>query len=216
MLPISQQYLNSKCEIRTMESHPLASGLLIELDENDNAIKIGRETDFLPTIHCGTLLRINVSSPGLQLKSLVGKVYLSNSDLLYLVDVQNYEDFDRRGYFRLKLNIPTQAYPALADGTPVQPVDIFQIYITDLSLSGLFIKTRKTLEIGDYFIAVLPLSDTRVSFLCKVRRSQKVNSRSNGYGCSFENNAPRHFDLLCKFIFDKQREQIRSSRKELY
>jgi Tfp pilus assembly protein PilZ len=216
MLPISQQYLKAKCEIKTVDGHLLASGFLIAMDEEKNTIKVGPETDFLPTIHCNTLVKINVFGQDLEFKSLVGKVFLSNSDQIQISDLQNYDDFDRRGYFRLRLNLHTQASPALPDGAPIQPAEVFQIYITDLSLSGCFIKTRKTLEIGDYFIAVLPLEDKRVSFLCKVRRVQRVNSRSNGYGCSFENNTTRQFDLLCKFIFDKQREQIRSSRKDLY
>jgi Tfp pilus assembly protein PilZ len=215
MLPISQQYLKSKCEVRTIDGNLLASGFLTAIDEN--IMKIGPETDFLPTIHCGTLVKIHVSNQNLEVKDLIGKVFLSNSDLLQISDVQNYEDFDRRGYFRLRLNLHTQAYPALSDGTPIQPVEIFQIYVSDLSLSGFFIKTRKIMEIGDCFIAVLPLADNaRISFVCKVQRSQKANSRSNGYGCSFENNTNRQFDLLCKYIFEKQREQIRSSRKELY
>ncbi len=213
MLPISQQYLKSRCEIRTVDGNLLASGFLIAID--GDIIKIGRETDFLPTLHCGTLVKVHVSNQDLKAKDLIGKVFLSNSDLLQVSDVQNYEDFDRRGYFRLRLNLHTQAYPALSDGTPIQPVEIFQIYVSDLSLSGFFLKTRKTMEIGDCFIAVLPLTDARISFVCKVQRFQKVNSRSNGYGCSFENNTNRQFDLLCKFIFEKQREQIRSSRKEL-
>jgi PilZ domain. len=214
MLPISQQYLKSKCEVRTIDGNLLTSGFLIAIEED--IVKIGREMDFLPTIHCGTLVKIHVSHPNLEVKDLIGKVFLSNSDLLKVSDVQNYDDFDRRGYFRLRLNLHTQAYPALGDGTPIQPVEIFQIYVSDLSLSGLFLKTRKTMEIGDCFIAVLPLTDARISFVCKVQRFEKVNSRSNGYGCSFENNTNRQFDLLCKYIFEKQREQIRSSRKDLY
>ncbi len=214
MQPISQQYLRSSCEIRTLDDKRLTTGTLNDFDEKD--IKIGKGTDFLPTIHCGTLVKIIIKPDNLDMLDLIGKVYLSSPEMLQITNVQDQNDFERRNFFRLRLNLHTQAYPSQNDGSPIQPVEVFQIYVNDLSLSGFFIKTRKTLRIGDYFNATLPLADVRVSFICKVQRFQKANSRSNGYGCSFENNTNRQFDLLCKYIFEKQREQIRSARNELY
>jgi c-di-GMP-binding flagellar brake protein YcgR len=214
MLPISKQYLKSRCEIKTIDNSLITTGILCDIAEDD--IKIGKDTDFLSTLHCGTLVKIQVSNQNLEIKVLIGKVFVSSSELLQITDIQNLTDFERRNFFRLKLNIHTQAYPVQENGAPCQDVQVFQINITDLSLSGFFIRTRRTLEMGDCFVATIPLSDVQLSFICKVQRFQKANSRSNGYGCSFVNNSNRQFDQLCKYIFEKQREQIRSKRRDLY
>jgi c-di-GMP-binding flagellar brake protein YcgR len=214
MQPISHQYLRSRCEVRTLDDKWLTAGILSDSAEKE--IRIGKGSEFLPTLHCGTLVKVVIKHDSLEMLELIGKVYLSSPEILQITNIQSQGDFERRNFFRLKLNLHTQAFSSQNDGTPIQPVELFQIYVSDLSLSGFFIKTRKVLEIGDYINATLPLSDVRVSFICKVQRFQKANSRSNGYGCSFENNTNRQFDLLCKYIFEKQREQIRSSRKDLY
>jgi len=214
MLPIPEQYLKSKCEIKSLEDKVISTGVLSKLAEDD--IQICRDSDFLPTLQRETLVKIYVSHPTLELKTLIGKVYISSSDLLQITNIQNLTDFERRNFFRLKLNIHTQASQIQEDGLSNPIIPLFQINVIDLSLSGFFVKTKRTLKIGDRFITSLPLSDSRISFVCKVERSQKSNGKSNGYGCAFVDNSNRQYDELCKYIFEKQREQIRNSRRNLF
>ena len=214
MLPISEQYLRSICEIKTLENRLLGTGTLSNI--TDGTIQIRKDTEGLPTLHCGTLVKIYVCHQTMELKVLIGKIYLSSPELIQMVNVQNLTDFERRNFFRLSLNIHTQAYPMQEGELPDESVQLFQISITDLSLSGFFVRSKKNLNIGDCFVATLPLTDARVSFACKVQRCQKVNGRLNGYGCAFLDNSSRQYDQLCKYIFEMQREEIKRSRRSLY
>lgn len=215
MLPISENYINSVCEIKTPENRLLGTGILEKITEE--AIQICKDHDSLPTIHCDTFVNIHIRHKSLGSKSLVGKVFLSTSDMIRIIEVQNLTDFERRNFFRLKINISTQAYMTksqsqneAASGTTAQ---LFPAKVTNLSLSGCFIETKKKLEIGDCFAVSIPLSGTRVTFNCEVRRKPKTEGRYSGYGCVFLDITNRQSDLLCQYIFDKQREQIKAARK---
>ena len=211
MLPIPEKYLQSTCEIRTPENRLLGIGILEDLAKE--LIQIRKGHDFLPILHCNTFVNIHVLHETLEAKSLIGKVFLSTPELIRIIDVQNLTDFERRNFFRLKINIPSQAYMIKQDTSSERDVQLFSIRITNLSLSGCFIETKRKMEIGDRFVAALPLIDSRVSFNCEIRRNPKLDSRYNGYGCVFLENTNKQSDLLCQYIFEKQREQIKLIRK---
>lgn len=211
MLPISKDYLQSTCEIKTPENRLLGTGFLENLAEE--TIQIHQGSESLPTLHCDTFVNIHILNKALPSKSLVGKVFLSAPEMIRIIEVQNLTDFERRNFFRLKLNISTQAYIDQEDMQSEHAVQLFSIRVTDLSLSGCCIETKRKLEIGDRFVAALTLIDSRTSFNCEVRRKPKSEGRYSKYGCVFLNNTNRQSDLLCEYIFEKQREQIKLLRK---
>lgn len=211
MLPITKDYLQSKCEIKTLESITLGKGILEGVEEG--IIQIRKTDDFLPTLSVDTVLKINVTSQSMGNKTLIGKVYLSTPDLMRIADVLNLSDFERRSFFRLRLHIYTQAYPVHEGSEQEQPIELFQVILTDLSISGCFIETRKKMEMNDRFMIALPLSDVRTYFTCQVQRNPKIDGKGNGYGCKFLNTTSRQNDLLCEYLFDKQREQIKQIRR---
>ncbi len=211
MLPISKEYLQSTCEIKTPENRLLGTGILEDLAEE--TIQIHKASENLPILHCDTFVNIHIIHKNLASKSLVGKVFLSDSELIRIIEVQNLSDYERRNFFRLKVSIPTQAYMVHDNAPAEHPVQLFSIRVTNLSLSGCFIETKRKMELGDQFVASLPLASSRVSFTCRVQRKTKSEGRYGGYGCLFLDNTSRQADLLCQYIFEKQREQIRSARK---
>ncbi len=211
MLPISKDYLQSVCEIRTADNRLLGTGILETIAEE--TLQIHQSSDILPTLHCDTFVNIHVLNKTLPSKSLVGKVFLSAPELIRIADVQNLTDFERRNFFRLKINISTQAYMIQEDVPAGQATQLFPVRVTDLSLSGCLIETKKKLEIGDRFVAALPITDVRISFNCEIRRKPKSEGRYSKYGCVFLENTNRQSDLLCKYIFEKQREQIKLARR---
>ena len=214
MLPIPENYLQSVCEIRTPEGRVLCTGILEEM--SDETIQICKHAEILPTLHCDTFVDIQVLHKTLESKLLVGKVYLSTSDMMRIVEVQNLSDFERRDFFRLKVSMNTQAYVlSQGESEAAEAVQLFPIRVTDLSLSGCFIETKKKLEPGDRLVAAFPLTNSRLSFTCQVQRTTPSESRYNGYGCMFLEMTKRQNDLLCTYIFEKQREQIKKSRSHL-
>lgn len=210
-LPIPEIYLHSVCEIRTPEGRLLCTGILQEM--SSETIQLGRNNDILPTVHCDTLVNIHVLHKAMESKSLVGKVFLSTSDMMRIIDVQNLSDYERRNFFRLKVSMNTQAYMLQQSGG--EAVQLFPVRVTNLSLSGCFIETRKKLEMGNRIVVAFPLTNSRLSFTCQIQRMPKSDGHYNGYGCVFLEVTKRQSDLLCKYIFEKQREQIKNARNHL-
>ncbi len=214
MLPISENYINSVCEIKTPENRLLGTGILEKITEE--AIQICKKDDTLPTLHCDTFVNVHIRHSSLGSKILVGKVFLSTSEMIRIIDVQNLTDFERRNFFRLRVGISTQAYmiksqnEATPAGTNAQ---LFPVKLTNLSLSGCFVESKKKLEIGDSFSMSLPLDGARITLNCEIRRKPKSEGRYSGYGCVFLELTNRQSDLLCQYIFNKQREQIKTARK---
>lgn len=205
MLPISEQYLLSPCELKSMENVPLLTGHLTGVSEG--GIQISSTNDELPIVHCNTILKINVFSNTLGFRVLIGKVYLSTKEFIRLVEVQSELEYERRNFFRVKVDLQLNAYPVSEEddeGFPAQP---FPVRVQNLSLSGLMLSSGRELRINDRLIVTLPLYGSMVSLLCKVVR--KLPEDSSCYGCEFLDNSGSQFDLLCRYLFDCQREQIR-------
>ncbi len=208
MLPLTKEYLHSTCEIISPQGQLICTGTLDDISQD--TIQIGRQQDVLPILHCDTFVTIHVLGSSLESKSLVGKVYLSTDGMMRIIEVQNVSDFERRDFFRLKLRMPTQAY--LLNQNDAEAIQLFPVTLTDLSLGGCMIETKKELQVESRVVVALPLTDSRLSFTCQVQRVPEPDGPKLFYGCMFLEVSKRQSDLLCKFIFEKQREQIQQAR----
>lgn len=190
-----------------MENAPILMGYIS--DFVGDGIQISSKEDALPLIHCNTTVKISILNSTLGFKVLIGRVYLSTASFIRIVDAQNAMDYEKRNFFRVKVNIDSKAFPV----TPAENGSISQepikIHLRDISLSGLFFVSDSNLAVEDKLIVSLNLYDTAVSLLCKIIRKIPVEmGTADGYGCEFLDNTGKQFDLLCKYLFDCQREQI--------
>ena len=216
MLPISEQYLLSPCEVRSMENTPILMGYIKSFVEG--GVENAPKQDRLPLIHCNTTVKVSVMNSTLGFRVLIGRVYLSTDSFLRVVDLQNAMDYEKRNFFRVKVSVPAEAFPVppvaetSGDAHPVsKPV---RIKVRDISLSGMLFVSSVSMETGDQLIVNLNLYDTTVSLLCKVVRKFPVElGTEDGYGCEFLDNSGKQFDLLCRYLFDCQREQIQIMRQ---
>lgn len=219
MLPVSDQYLRSPCEVKTMENAPLLTGTLSNVA--DGEIQISGQNDFLPIIHCNTTVKVSIFNNTLGFKVLIGKVYLSTREWIRLSDVQSAADYEKRNFFRVRVSLAAEARmssaAAMAPVNEAQKVgndETFPIRIRDLSLSGLFFTSSKKIPLNTPLAVNFELYDTKISVLCKVLRPVPGKATEpDGYGCEFLDNSGSQFDLLCKYLFACQREQLRIARQ---
>ena len=205
MLPVSEQYVNSLCEMKFMDGTLILLGYIKEITEEGLEIR-GRE-DRLPVVHCNTIVKISLFNSILGFRVLIGKVYLSTEDMIRVVELQSAADFEKRNFFRVKVSLPCSVQPVVEKEKSVS----FSGSVNDISLGGLFFACGEELNEGDNLIVRLKLYDTDISLLCKIirKKSGPDFDSHNGYGCEFLDNTGRQFDLICKYLFDCQREQIR-------
>ena len=211
MLPLSEQYLRSPCEIKSLSNEVILTGVLNDI--SDGCLQITNAPEKLPIIHCNTAVKLNIYNNSLGFRVLVGSVYLSTSEFIRIVDVQTASDFEKRDFFRVKVNLPSSAYLVHDDVQENTPVELFPITISDLSLGGLSFETDQELQIDDHLVINLNIESQNMALLCKTRRSIPSQDSNTGYGCEFIDNSGRQFDLLCRYIFDCQRQQIQEMRQ---
>lgn len=216
MLPISEHYLQSPCEIRSMENSLILMGYISSFTKD--GIQIESKEDRMPLVHCNTTVKVSIMNSTLGFRILIGRVYLSTDSFLRVVDLQNAMDYEKRNFFRVKVGTQAEAIPvpsvaqnAKAAGPICNPV---HIEIRDISLSGIFFVSGIELSVGDQLIVNLSIYDTVVPLLCKIVRKLPVELGTKvGYGCEFLDNSGKQFDLLCKYLFDCQREQIQMMKQ---
>lgn len=208
MLPLSEKYLFSPCEVKSLENFPLLVGYLSSI--RDKSIQISGKTEKLPIIHCSTNVKINLFNSTYGFRVLAGQVYLSTPNFIRIVDVQSEAEFEKRNFFRVRLDIPAHARLRRDDQDVEQEAEPpFPIRVQDLSLSGMLFRSSRPLAINDRILASLKLGDTVVFLPCRVVRKTKPGwTGDESYGCEFLSSSGRQYDLLCKYLFDRQREQI--------
>lgn len=210
MLPIPEKYLLSPCEIKDMDNKPILIGCLSAI--TDNEIQISNKTDSLPVIHCNTTVRVSIFNNTFGFQVLVGKVYLSTESFIRLVDLQSEANYEKRNFFRVKVEIQAEAVPQRSGHAA--PGKAFPVQVMDLSLSGLYFISSQKLKIGDRLKLRLKLNEIPVLLCCRVVRKLVVErAMEDGYGCQFLDQSEVRSDLMCKYLFDCQREQIRKMKE---
>lgn len=210
---LEDQYADSPCEIKTLSNDLLTTAVIQSV--KDEYVEITNPGDILPLIHCDTIVKINIFNSKLGFRVLIGKVFLSTDDYMRVVEVQNLADFEKRNFFRIKVSLSAKAYIIEDDLPPDGTLKLFPIHISDLSLSGCFLRSKKAMNKGQKLIINISLpEDISVAVCAVIQREQEVDfPNSRGYGCAFLDISPHQSDILCTYIFNRQREQIRSMRE---
>lgn len=210
-MPIQKEYEGSVCEIKSMDNVLIAIGKIKEV--NSKNIKINNSKKELQIVDYGTPIKINVFNAKIGFRVLVGSIYTSTRKEMCIDSIYNLVDKERRNFFRVDMELPAKVvfkksssdmYPTEADVT-----------IMDMSLSGLKFKTDYDFEVNKTFSIELNLNKRKNStFQCQILRVIDFKDGLYQYGCEFVYSKSEDADLLCSFLFKKQREFL-NSRKDL-
>lgn len=211
MLALEERYKDSICEIKSMQNDLLSTGRIYSIGE-DTIELIHPDEDKMPLLPYNTPVKISIFNARLGFKMLAGVVYISTDVFLRVSDVRMLQDFERRGFFRMNVKIPTRVYPIVEDnGEEVQPMEVT---LENISLSGVQISSEKTFALGDRFAMEIQLFKKKMMFHARVCRLAREDGRRQFYGCAFYDHTDRQTDDLCYDLFQLQRLEIRKRRQE--
>lgn len=202
-MPIKKAYEGSVCEIKSMDNELIAIGRIKEI--TTESIKITSDKKELNLVDYGTPIKINLFNARIGFRVLVGSVYTSTRMEMTVNSVYNLVDKERRNFFRVDMYIPARILYSKS------PNDEFMteegIIILDMSLSGLKFKTDSVFEIDSTFTIELKLNPKKKSvFQCKIIREIETKDTHNCYGSEFVYSKSEDADMLCSYLFKKQRE----------
>ncbi len=203
---IPENYISSLCEIKTMENQLISRGKIKEIEAD--SIKVADRDGNMELISFGTRVKINIFNNKSGFRVLVGKVLTSNEEEMKIVDIMSLVDHERREFFRVSLKNHTNMYIAntLVEAQLSEPI---KIVVNDLSLSGLQIETKKELQTNQDIWVEFDIKGKLYLWQCKVIRMVEYNELGvYYYGCQFAFDDSNENDILCAYLFQKQREQI--------
>ena len=211
-MSIPSAYIDSLCEIKSMENKLISTGIIIEI-ENDS-IKVADKNGNSDLISFNTPVKINVFNNKLGFRVLVGNVLTSTEKELKITDIISLVEHERRQFFRVDMQINTIAYIAdtIEEAQKNNPVNVI---VNDLSLSGARIETRTEFQPNDTLWIKFEIKNKVYFWQCKVIRMVEYDDNGTfNYGCKFKFQNSGENDLLCSYIFQKQREQLK--QKSVY
>lgn len=211
-LPISSEYAESVCEIKTMNNTMIAIGKIKSVTEK--YVKIYSSKNELRVLSFGEELKVNIFNTHLGFKVILGYVYTSTRGEMSLINSTVIADKEKRKFFRVDMNIDAKII--FRKRGPSQEIDV---KILDMSLSGLRFKSDHEFKIGSIVSAVINLNSDKkakpknYTLPCKIIRIIESDDKNDfQYGCEFTENNSDSSDELCSFLFKKQREFLNSRR----
>jgi hypothetical protein len=212
MLPISEKYTNSLCELKTMQNRILCAGYVKDINEEYLEIHYRDDTKLL--IAANTLIKVSIFNDKLGFKVIIGRVFIGTNDFVRLVEVVTLMDFEKREFFRINIFEHATLYKDVVENSEIHytQVESTQVLISNVSLCGVYFLSEEKFELDQVVYLLLDLPQSLSIYPCVVQRIQEDDDMY-GYGCEFELKDQRQSDDLYKYIYLKQVEYLRKSRE---
>lgn len=220
-LVFDNSYVGSKCEVKSQSGEILLIGLVKAI--TGEHIEIRPAGDRLPLVPYQSVVRMSIYKEGRPPYFGVGKVYVSSSDLLRILDYTDALSFEQRNAFRVTLKthalvtIDPEDEEPLSDGEmeerePPKPIEML---LENASLTGFYVISEIDLQIGQS--GRLNAKLEHVDFVLDFFIIRKVDEGEGlyGYGCSFKDVSLQVMDKFCSILFRKQGAQIRRAKNQL-
>jgi hypothetical protein len=212
-MPALSEYIGSLCEIKSLDNQFIISrGKITEAE--GNILKVADKSGNIEPVSFNTQVKVNVFNSKTGFCVLIGNILTSTENEVKITDVISLVEHERRQFFRVDLKTHTNAYVAntLVEANVAEPMDIV---ITDLSISGVRIETRSELKIGSTIWIEFNIKNKNYLWQCSVIRIVEYDRLDVfHYGCQFIFEDSKENDILCSYLFQKQREQL--SQKSSY
>ncbi len=214
MLAISEKYIGSLCEIKTVENKLLSTGFIDQVTDDYVEIKYRDDVKLLLTPNI--FVKVSVFNEKLGFKVLVGKVYVGTNDFIRIVEIISLMDFEKRDFFRINIYEHATLYikPITVEETHYTKDPAIAVCLSNISLCGVYFKSIERFRQGDKLYLLLELSSGKVIFPCIVHRICEEDDDVLGYGCEFIDYSQKQSDDLYRFIYEKQVEFLKIGQEK--
>lgn len=218
MKDIIEKYVGAACEVKTLENDLLflgkirnvVDGLTLSLDV------VSSDKSPLLSSRYGVPVKLSLYKNASNMLIVGGKVYMANPDFWRISNISQYQNYERRDFFRVQANTDTEVFRESEEGE--EPTEKFSAHIINISLSGiLFSAERKFVEGQVLLLSPVKLAEGLLPFelRCQVRNSDEESPAGFLHRCKFLDMGQRESDRLCRAIFAMQREAIRKRKSRI-
>lgn len=221
MKDILKNYIGSSCEVKTLENDLLFLGKVRGVSDNLSLSIDIVSSDGSPLMGSkyGVPVKISIFKNTSNMMIIGGKVYMANSDFWRISNVSQYQNYERRGFFRVQANSDGFVSVEAEEGQEIDESMLCRAKAINVSLSGvLFTSPQKFSKYDILLLSSVRLADEKTPFTFRCQLVDDITETPKGeyaHRCKFLEMGQRESDRLCKAIFYMQRETIKK-RKSYY
>lgn len=213
MSMLEKDYEGSICEVKTLKNEFLLAGHITRISEE--GIEISDPSGPLPIYAYKTPVKVSVFNSHLGFRMLAGQIYMSNREMIRVVNALDFLDYEKRRFFRVDTDASAFLLQEQHDGEgePAEPIE-HPIRVLNISLCGIMFSSQEKLRLGDQKTIRMALyksveEDMRVI----IHRIKKHEDNAYVYGCEVVALDKRAEQNLCAYLFEQQRQQIKRKKQ---
>ena len=213
MAKVSNEYDNAFCEVKTIDNELLLLGRVFNIVYEPTLTFDIRSSDGekLLNMPFGSPVKLALRKNS-DFSVMGGLIYATNEKFWRISDITTYQNVERRQFFRVKSHAKSQITKVGNDDGSRSAS------LVDISLSGVKFTSDAVFSIDDK-IGIFELSLTQncpaLSFTCSIVEQILVSPALYSYRCKIEDISNSSSDLLCKAIFELQRDDIKKRRRRV-
>ncbi len=214
MIDIDDFFCGASCEVKTLTNQLLLIGTVQKIERNDQVVIdiVSKNGEPLQYIEYGLHVKLILRKKD-KFLVLGGEMYASTKTFWRIVNIEIFQNSERRKFFR----VSSSAYARAADASDETLKNTHDIKLIDISLSGMKFFCEhdfKPDEIVNIFNLYLTPDLPTFEFCCHLVACVPVDG---GFECrgNFIELSDFVIDMLCKAIFKIERENTKNRNKKI-
>lgn len=216
MLELSEKFEGATCEIKSENNVLLCIGTVALITEDAVEI-VGYKDDELCVVPVNSQIKFSARNRSAFCVA-EGVAYISGKSRLVLKDVKSINDTERRAFFRVPTDgLTGKLYEFTPDGKAVVTESVQDVLIVNISLTGLLfepVNKEAKFRWDVVYLVELNLGGVPADFNIVLKRIENGEDMEHiKYGCMLPEMSEKKKDILCNYIFTKERELIKAKRR---
>lgn len=208
MYNLANSYIGSTCELYTLDNTLMTNGKLTRIGED--FIEVTNSLGVMSLRIYEDRVKCVIKNPQGD-KVIEGRLYLPNMENFRIIDMDCLAENDKREFFRVQLNDNCIISKRTHEGK--RGMD-FGVKLVDLSIGGCQLHSSLAFEKGQTIVVGLRINDEIIRMDGTIVRAIPGPMGGHNYGVRFEDSSGRNGDVICQYLFKKQKDTINEIKEK--
>jgi len=200
---IDEEYRFANCELRTINNDLLTKGKIIKI--GSDFLEISNELGSTSLNRYEKRVKVIINHTYLESKVIEGDLYIPTMEFFRVIDTKTIMEKEQRNFFRVNVNIDAVAGVGPRGGGPIKK---YPVIINDLSLNGALMITTTIIAQRAKIELTFEIDNNELILDGQVVRCRLNSDNMYCYGIRFIDIDNANSNLICQYLFKKQKEVI--------
>lgn len=200
---IAEEYRFANCELRTMGNDLLTKGKIIKI--GTDFLEISNDLGSSSLARYEHKVKVVINHTYLESKVIEGILYIPTMEFFRVIDVKTLMEKEQRNFFRVNVNIEAIVGVGPRSGGPIKR---YPVVLNDLSLNGTLMVCKAIIAQRSKIELAFEIDQKEIILDGQVVRCKLQSDDQYGYGIRFIDVDDQSANLICQYLFKKQKEII--------